>query len=291
MGRLVSGCLMAIGSVVVLFVIVAILVFSRSSNSNSGSSALTSDQTAQQSAFSVTNGNTTYYGTIASDVGVAVLGLRDVGPYLSGGFEELVKADGKFIIVSVAISNRQNTAITMNTSLFEILDSNGDVYSASEKSMEVGTSNDLFLAQINPGVTKTGLVVFDVPQTLSLDNLRLRFRGGMTGDSAILPLKVDSVEQPAAAPSAPVAPSAPAEQPNGDSQPENPNTVVQQPVPVNGPQATTPTTVSIGQTPEEVEAILGPPTSITTGAKHVYTYPNLTVVFVGGKVSETHPSQ
>ena len=290
MGRLVSGCLMAIGAVVVLFVIVAILV-SRSSNSNYGSSALTSDQTTQQSAFSVTSGNTTYYGTIVSEVGVAVLGLRDVGPYLSGGFEELVKADGKFVVVSVAISNRQNTAITMNTSLFEILGSNGNVYSASEKSMEVGTSDDLFLAQINPGVTKTGLVIFDVPQTLSLDSLRLRFRGGMTGGSAILPLKVDSVERPAAAPSAPVAPSAPAEQPNGDSQPENQNTVVQQPVPVNGPQATTPTAVSIGQTPEEVEAILGPPTSITTGAEHVYSYPHLTVVFVGGKVSEIHPSQ
>ncbi len=145
-------------------------------------------------AFSVTSGDVTYYGTIASDVGVAVLGVRDAGPFLPGAFDELIKADGRFIIVRVSVSNRQNTAITMDTGLFEILDSSGNVYSASEKGLDVATSDNLFLEQINPGLTKTGLVVFDVPQALRLDTLRLKFRGGMTGDSAILPLKVVAVE-------------------------------------------------------------------------------------------------
>lgn len=252
----------------------------------SGSPAPTSDQPAQQPNFSVTRANTTYYGTIASDVGVVVLGLRDAGPYLADGFEELVKADGKFIVVAVAITNRQNTAITMNTSLFEILDSSGNVYSASEKSMEVGPSDDLFLAQINPGITKTGLVVFDVPQSLSPDNLRLSFRGGMTGDTAVLPLKVNSVEQ------SEVSPSVPTAQPTENNQPAIPNTAAQQPVAAESPQAaTTPRTISIGQTRAEVEAILGPPISVTTGAQHIYTYPHLTITFVDDKVSEIHRDQ
>ena len=49
--------------------------------------------------------------------------------------------------------------------------------------------------------------------------------------------------------------------------------------------------VSIGQTQDEVTALLGPPNSVTTGAKHVYTYAHLTVVFVDGRVSELHETQ
>ena len=43
--------------------------------------------------------------------------------------------------------------------------------------------------------------------------------------------------------------------------------------------------IPAGATPDEVVAILGQPVSITTGAKHVYSYPHLNVFFVSGKVS------
>lgn len=49
--------------------------------------------------------------------------------------------------------------------------------------------------------------------------------------------------------------------------------------------------VAQGQTPDQVLAILGPPISITTGAKHVYTYPQVMIVFTDGKVSEIHQIQ
>jgi hypothetical protein len=94
----------------------------------------------------------------------------------------------------------------MNTSLFEILDAYGNVYSASEKSMEIQGGNDLFLAQINPGITKAGRIVFDVPANLSTDNLQLRFRGGMTGDTAILALRVNPRVTRAPTPSEATAP-------------------------------------------------------------------------------------
>ena len=50
-----------------------------------------------------------------------------------------------------------------------------------------------------------------------------------------------------------------------------------------------PANVAEGQTPDQVIAILGPPVSVTLGAKHVYSYSHLKVVFVDGKVSEIHP--
>jgi hypothetical protein len=158
----------------------------------------------QPPTFYLTAGDTTYYGAISSNVGVAILAVNP-GPYFLG-LGDLVRADGKFIVVTVAISNRQNTAITMNTSLFEILDAYGNVYSASEKSMEIQGGNDLFLAQINPGITKAGRIVFDVPANLSTDNLQLRFRGGMTGDTAILALRVNPRVTRAPTPSEATAP-------------------------------------------------------------------------------------
>jgi hypothetical protein len=47
--------------------------------------------------------------------------------------------------------------------------------------------------------------------------------------------------------------------------------------------------ITWGQTPDEVLAILGPPASVTMGAKSVYSYPHVKVVFADGKVSEIYP--
>jgi hypothetical protein len=154
---------------------------------------------AQQPVFNWIDGDTTYHGAMASNVGVAVIGIKS-GPFLIGNPWNPatawgvggVRANGKFIIVTVGIYNRQSSAVTMDSGLFKILDSNGNEYSASQERMEVGSGSNLFLAQINPGMTNTGEIVFDVPENLSLDNLKLRFRGGMTGDSADLALKVNS---------------------------------------------------------------------------------------------------
>lgn len=154
---------------------------------------------AQETPFSVQEGDTTYYGATSSGVGVAVLKVASE-PYLIGGMGEPVRAGGTFVIVTVAVFNSQSSAITMDNGLFDILDPNGNVYSASAQNMQVDPANDLFLAQINPGITKTGQVVFDVPTTLNLDDLQLRFRGGMTGDSANLPLKVNSTIRQMATP-------------------------------------------------------------------------------------------
>jgi TonB family protein len=133
----------------------------------------------------------------------------------------------------VAIFNQQRDAITMDSNLFEILDSNDVVYSASEKSIWLGGDN-LFLARINPGVRKVGRIAFDVPENLALNNLRLRFRGGMTGEAALLPLRVNSVT------SHPPAPMEPEVQPTGANSP----TVQSSPAADSGSNASTEQAVS-----------------------------------------------
>jgi hypothetical protein len=161
-------------------------------------------QPTQASPFSVTEGDRIYSGARSGDVGVAILKVTS-SPYL-GSF----KAAGTFITVTVAIFNGQNSAITVDTGLFAILDSTGNEYSPSVHSADVG-ANDLFLAQLNPGITKVGEIVFDAPASLDVDTLQLRFRGGMTGDAAVIPLKANFTAKP---------PAGPIARPNENSNPD-----------------------------------------------------------------------
>lgn len=163
--------------------------------------AVERQQPARALPFSVAEGDTIYSGARSSDVGVAILKVTST-PYLIS-----FKAAGTFIIVTVAIFNGQNSAITMDTGLFAILDSSGNEYPPSVHSADVG-ANDVFLAQINPEITKVGEIVFDVPTSLNLDDLQLRFRAGMTGDAAVIPLKANFTPKP---------PAGPVTQPNGNT--------------------------------------------------------------------------
>lgn len=60
----------------------------------------------------------------------------------------------------------------------------------------------------------------------------------------------------------------------------------QQAAPPEAP-AQPPPTIQMGQSPEEVEALLGPPTKIVNlGAKQIYVYKDLKVTFIKGKVAD-----
>jgi hypothetical protein len=192
----------AIGVLVVGFIglIILVAVFS-SGRTHNGTDFGSDTSPASPTPYTVTIGGTVFRGAFASNVGVAVLGaasqpfiLTDLGTS---------QADGKYVIVRIAVSNQQSSEITMNDSLFELASPDGTVYSSSSKSMEVGERNNLFLASINPGLTKQGVVIFDVPATLELDSLEFRFRGGMTGETGHLPLTVQSTDIPRA----PIAPT------------------------------------------------------------------------------------
>jgi len=96
--------------------------------------------------------------------------------------------------------------------------------------------------------------------------------------------------QPAPQQSAPPEPApALSFQPSPESTDVTPAAVASRQETSGSPSQTT--EVTQGQTPDQVVAILGPPISITTGTKHVYTYPHVMIVFTDGKVSEIHQIQ
>ncbi len=80
-------------------------------------------------------------------------------------------------------------------------------------------------------------------------------------------------------------------QPSPESTDVTPALVASQQETSGSPSTPQITEVTQGQTPDQVVAILGPPISITTGAKHAYTYPHVMIVFTDGKVSDIHQIQ
>ena len=72
------------------------------------------------------------------------------------------KPDARFLLVNVSVKNEDKEA--RNIPAFTLLDENGAEYETSkENHIRQGTLN--LLDALNPGVSKTGMVIFDVPES------------------------------------------------------------------------------------------------------------------------------
>jgi hypothetical protein len=70
---------------------------------------------------------------------------------------------GNFVIVDVLFKNNGNEAVTLDSSSLVILDDKGrENETDPDASMYVPSNQDLFLNQVNPGVTKSGRAIFNV---------------------------------------------------------------------------------------------------------------------------------
>jgi len=190
-------------AIVAVFVVLVAAGTSKVRSDPSDSTTSLSDSGSSQSSSEVKRvaiGNATYPSTAVSNVTVTLLRAQAIPGFLNS--YEVVRPDaGQFIAIRVAITNQQRDEITMSMSLFKLLTPDGVEYSASEKSLQISNEQSLFLKNINPGLTKTGDVLFEVPTGINLRSMRLVFRGGMTGGEATLPLSEVGVQ--IAEPSAP----------------------------------------------------------------------------------------
>lgn len=74
-------------------------------------------------------------------------------------------AQGQYCVVSITVRNIGNEAQTLDSFNQYLYNSEGKKYSAdSEASYDANPSGSTFLQQINPGVTVSGVVVFDMPK-------------------------------------------------------------------------------------------------------------------------------
>ena len=73
------------------------------------------------------------------------------------------KKRGNFIIVQLTFTNNDKKPVTLDSASLAILDDKGRTHETdTDASMYVPTNQDLFLNQVNPGVSKEGRAIFDV---------------------------------------------------------------------------------------------------------------------------------
>jgi hypothetical protein len=127
---------------------------------------------------------------VSSDVTIKVNGV-ETKSQLGDQFSN-AKAQGVFKIVNLSVTNGQKDAITLDANSFKLVDNKGREFTYStdgQTALETssGSNMDFFLKQLNPGLTQTGKIVFDVPADAK--GLVLKATGGMTGEE--ITLKVD----------------------------------------------------------------------------------------------------
>lgn len=89
------------------------------------------------------------------------------------------KADGIFLVINVTFRNNDKDEHTLDNSLFKLTDDKGTEYESStegETALEMAGKETLFLKQCNPNITKSGLLIFEVPHT---GTYQLHLSGGM----------------------------------------------------------------------------------------------------------------
>jgi Domain of unknown function (DUF4352) len=73
------------------------------------------------------------------------------------------RKQGNFVIIDVTFINNGSEPVTLDSASLAILDDQGRTHETDpDASMYVNPNRDLFLNQVNPGVTKEGRAIFDV---------------------------------------------------------------------------------------------------------------------------------
>lgn len=73
---------------------------------------------------------------------------------------------GNWIVVTVTIKNNSKEAVTIDSSFFKLVESDGTTYETdSDGLMYIDQEDSLFLEQINPKLEKQGKVLFAIPES------------------------------------------------------------------------------------------------------------------------------
>ncbi|EJS10634.1 DUF4352 domain-containing protein [Bacillus mycoides] len=101
-----------------------------------------------------------------------------------------VKAQGIFKVLDVAVYNRQEEPITLNSNNFKLIDGTGREYHISNESqlvLKAANTATFKFGVLNPNENSEGNIVFDVPK--NTQGLTLKINGDMLGEG--IELKVE----------------------------------------------------------------------------------------------------
>ena len=87
---------------------------------------------------------------------------------------------GNWMVVTVTVKNESKEAVTIDSSFFKLLESDGTTYETdSDNLMYLSADANFFLEKINPKLEKTGQVLFAIPTTAK--DLQLQVQTGAFG--------------------------------------------------------------------------------------------------------------
>lgn len=116
-------------------------------------------------------------------VGDVFFTVNEISNATNVGGEYGVTAQSQFTIVNVTVRNEKNEAITVDNNFFKLLSGERTYDSDGSAGIYANEDADFFLTSVNPGVSLTGNVVFDVPADLEAPQLQVQtgFFGTETG--------------------------------------------------------------------------------------------------------------
>ncbi len=124
-----------------------------------------------------------------AEVSFTVNSVEETKEISSGNeFIENATTEGKYVIVEVTVKNEKKEALTINSSYFSLQTIEGVVYEPNTDGkvmMAMMDEDDFFLQQVNPGLSKTGKVVFEVGEDLDLNTAILKGQTGFWGTESV----------------------------------------------------------------------------------------------------------
>lgn len=103
------------------------------------------------------------------DLGVTILEVEEKTEFTSDNqFIDSVSTEGKFIAVTAKLTNNDTKARTFSSMQFKIIDEQDREFDASTdfNLMMILGDDDIFLKESNPGMSRTGVFVFEVPEDI-----------------------------------------------------------------------------------------------------------------------------
>lgn len=170
--------------VIVILILIAIAASSNKDGSSSSSNNNQQDVSSQnnnQEAIVPSNPKTQTYGLgdsfVAGDFTWTITDVSttsEIGQDYGGTFLG-EKANGVFVILTVKVENTGKTANYLSDSYIKLIDEQGREFSASTMAAIYLKPEGSALAfeQLNPGIIKTGKIVYDVPNGLKVANVKV----------------------------------------------------------------------------------------------------------------------
>ena len=87
-----------------------------------------------------------------------------------------VEADGKFVVAEIGMVAAGDESVRISSSQFTLVDQQGREYDVDTDAL-IATQYNLVFEQLDPGVSKSGVLIFDVPE----DQTKRQLRVGASG--------------------------------------------------------------------------------------------------------------